>query len=162
MNAGLWLSLFLGSQSIFYSGMAKVRGRSVVTLNVKHGIIGQTMDELRLRAQLLINLLIDLKPSNSVGDVWIDAAQVVLIQVRIFKLQELLKDKMNVWNDKLELTSLIIKLQNTPRLWLTDTRLKYVSIKIDTRDGGFIITDRHGMDINLSELKSIIHRHEIP
>lgn len=32
-------------------------------------------------------------------------------------------------------------------LWLCDSRLKYLSLRIDTRDGGFIVSDRDGNQI---------------
>lgn len=60
--------------------------------------------------------------------------------------------KNNVWNEKIELPDLVRYLQNSPRLWLGSTRFKYVSIKIDTRDGNFLIIDSDGKVVSRNEI----------
>lgn len=37
--------------------------------------------------------------------------------------------------------------------WIRNSRCKYISIKIDMRDGAFIITDRSGKRITFDQLK---------
>jgi hypothetical protein len=51
----------------------------------------------------------------------------------------------NRWNkDAAALAKLI---QDSPRLWLCDSALKYLVLRIDTRDGGFVLADRDGKTI---------------
>ena len=51
------------------------------------------MRNILARCIVLVNHFRNLVPSNSVGDVWIDAADVSLIQTKIDKFDKLVKDK---------------------------------------------------------------------
>gem|GEM_PF-2751658 len=46
-------------------------------------------------------------------------------------------------------------LQNRPHRWLVNTQTKYVDIRIDTRDGGFVVKDRDGNRISPNEILGI-------
>lgn len=56
--------------------------------------------------------------------------------------------EFNAWEDDVfALVAQMQKLQNHP-WWCMDMPLKYLSIWIDTRDGGFILKDRDGNRIS--------------
>ena len=38
--------------------------------------------------------------------------------------------------------------------WLRDPRMKYLNIRIDTREGGFSLKDRNGIDVHPSEVRA--------
>lgn len=66
--------------------------------------------------------------------------------------------KPDGWHDKsiIDAVELLRELQNSPRMWLNNTRLKYVNIHIDTRDGAFLILDRDRKEVSLEELRKSI------
>ena len=58
---------------------------------------------------------------------------------------------MNNWEHNLQ--EVIDVLKDNGFLWLKgDTRLKYVTIKIDTRDGAFLLFDREGKEIQPKDI----------
>ena len=67
----------------------------------------------------------------------------------------------NVWHDKAELLEFVTVINelsgNTRQLdkwnWLSNPACKYVSIRVDMRDGGFVLLDRDGNRITLDQLK---------
>ena len=51
----------------------------------------------------------------------------------------------NRWN--LDAAAFAKLIQDHPHLWHMDGPLKYLTLRIDTRDGGFTLTDRDGKPI---------------
>jgi hypothetical protein len=45
-----------------------------------------------------------------------------------------------------------------PALWLCDGDLKYLTMRIDTRDGGFTLADRDGQRIDLARVLRAVHQ----
>lgn len=68
--------------------------------------------------------------------------------------------KNNEWHsiqDIDELISIIKQCATCPDFtwsWSRDFSLKYISVKIDMRDGGFLILDREGTRIDLDRIKN--------
>ncbi len=58
-----------------------------------------------------------------------------------------------VWNQN-ALVDVTNAICDTPRMWLQNFDLKYLNLRIDTRDGSFIICDRHGKIVPLDKLIS--------
>jgi len=71
------------------------------------------------------------------------------------------KLEKNIWENNLkEVLTFILKAVKIPFYrkgatwsWLKNSNCKYVEIRIDMRDGGFIIKNRHGDRISLEDLK---------
>jgi hypothetical protein len=74
----------------------------------------------------------------------------------------------NVWDDNLdEVIALIKRLTDNDRFndkgewkpnanrwaWIHNNRCKYISLRIDMRNGGFVILDRDGERISLAQLE---------
>lgn len=68
----------------------------------------------------------------------------------------------NHWHDRPELQTFIAKilelsgnetLSDSSWSWARNSACKYVDIRIDMRDGGFILVNRHGQRINLAQLE---------
>ena len=51
----------------------------------------------------------------------------------------------NRWNDDVALFAALLKIH--PHLWLCNSKLKYLDIRIDTRTGHFTVRDRDGDEI---------------
>ncbi len=51
------------------------------------------------------------------------------------------------WLNYRQLTEALLSVEGQP-WWISDTELKYLNIRLDTRDLGFIITDRDGVQID--------------
>ena len=66
-----------------------------------------------------------------------------------------LKLKENIWEDQLgdTVTELQKLFQGPHWSWVRNMSCKYVEIKIDMRDGGFILKDQHGKRISLDSVK---------
>ncbi len=58
----------------------------------------------------------------------------------------------NSWN--LDLAKFAKLVEDHPALWLRDARLKYLNVRIDTRDGGFILADRDNQTIDVDRVVS--------
>lgn len=43
-------------------------------------------------------------------------------------------------------------------MWLEDSNLKYLSLHIDTRDGGFVLRDRDGSRVSVAHVLEAIRR----
>lgn len=71
------------------------------------------------------------------------------------------KIQSNVWHDREEFDSVVNTLkelsdennEDNHWSWARNTECKYIDIRIDMRDGGFIFMDRTGQRINLDQLK---------
>lgn len=69
------------------------------------------------------------------------------------------KIKDNIWEDNLDEVMETIKslIGNTGDrhkwAWIRNTRCKYVNVRIDMRNGGFVLEDRDGARISLDQLK---------
>lgn len=65
--------------------------------------------------------------------------------------------KENLWDENFQEVTDFIKEASAERMegwqWIKNSRCKYVQLRIDMRDGGFIIQDRHGKRISLDQLK---------
>lgn len=65
--------------------------------------------------------------------------------------------KANIWHEDLsvlfsEVLALLAK-ERDEWVWYKNGPCKYINIKIDMRDGGYILMDRDGGRISLDELK---------
>jgi len=67
------------------------------------------------------------------------------------------KKANNIWENNFDKTISFIKEATKDEFdgwsWIKNGRCKYISLRIDMRDGGFIILDRDGNRISLEELK---------
>lgn len=63
--------------------------------------------------------------------------------------------EFNRWNGDIGLFAALIK--QHPRLWLADSQLKYLDIRVDTRNGHFIIEDRDGNRIEPERVMMACH-----
>lgn len=66
------------------------------------------------------------------------------------------KLEQNIWEENLDEVIRVIKEQSHPDsewCWAYNARCKYVSLRIDMRDGGFILLDRYNKRISLDDLK---------
>ena len=74
------------------------------------------------------------------------------------------KIKDNIWEDNFdEVTSFIKEVTKVSQVeqysnpnnwsWLRNPECKYIDIRIDMRDGGFVIKNRGGLRITFEELK---------
>lgn len=59
------------------------------------------------------------------------------------------------WND-FPAVDLLNEVQACPAMWLTDPALKYLEVRIDTRDGGFIIRDQDNNVIEPDRVRKAI------
>lgn len=59
------------------------------------------------------------------------------------------------WTNYRALTDALLSVEGQP-WWVCDTELKYLNIRLDTRDLGFIITDRDGTQIDPSRIIAAI------
>lgn len=57
---------------------------------------------------------------------------------------------MSKWESAQEALDVIF---NDDWKWINNSRCKYISLRIDTRDGHCVIYDRHGKPITMNELK---------
>ena len=48
---------------------------------------------------------------------------------------------------------IIQDIRDTPHLWLEDTSLKYLTLRIDTRDGNFRLFDRNGKSVSIERVR---------
>lgn len=64
----------------------------------------------------------------------------------------------NRWND--DVAAFVKLVQDNPGFWLSDFQLKYLDIRIDTRDGGFVLKDRDGEKISPDRVVSAIKQHQ--
>ena len=49
----------------------------------------------------------------------------------------------------------VAEIQRRPHRWLAKSKTKYLDIRIDTRDGGFVVKDRDGNRISPNEVLGI-------
>ena len=66
--------------------------------------------------------------------------------------------KENVWEefkDSKEILKFLydVIIKKEKWVWLSNSRCKYVELRMDMRNGGFILKDRHGNRITFDELK---------
>lgn len=65
----------------------------------------------------------------------------------------------NIWHDRSELDEVIGKLKsffdptNKAWSWVFNTQCKYIDIRIDMRNGGFILKDRDGSRICIEQIE---------
>jgi len=60
----------------------------------------------------------------------------------------------NIWDDSEEVFSTIRNLLNVRTWWWSrNSKCKYVSVRIDMRDGNCILSDRNGKRISVEDLK---------
>lgn len=55
------------------------------------------------------------------------------------------------WNTT-SLPDLLARVTANRRMWHEETKLKYLSIRIDTRDGNFLLFDRDGKPVEVAEV----------
>lgn len=56
-------------------------------------------------------------------------------------------------NNVSELFSVIVTLLMSKWCWVANSRCKYISIRIDMRDGKYLLMDRDGEEITVDELR---------
>lgn len=61
-----------------------------------------------------------------------------------------------MWYEKEKLVPLIEEIQKKPALWHEDMKLKYLSVRIDTRDGTFTLCDRDGNIVDIEHVKKVL------
>jgi hypothetical protein len=62
----------------------------------------------------------------------------------------------NPWH--LDAAEFVRRVQERPMLWLEDNQLKYLDIRVDTRSGHFIVSDRDGNRIHADRVIDAICR----
>lgn len=62
------------------------------------------------------------------------------------------KIKSNTWDNIDDFIGVLQAAREGKWQWLWNTRCKYVELRVDMRDGGCIIRDRHGNRIDPKEL----------
>ena len=64
----------------------------------------------------------------------------------------------NAWNDDLTAFAKLIDDAAGEYWWCYDTALKYLQIRVDTRDGGFVLLDRDGNRVEPERVIAAIER----
>lgn len=60
------------------------------------------------------------------------------------------------WNSGQMLAGLVDMLTREEPWWTMEPRLKYIELRVDTRDGGFTLADRHGQPATIGEIEAAI------